>query len=140
MSEREGRMDVVAETPDAPNALERFAPATRDWFIGAFGTPTSAQEGTWHTVAAGRNALVVAPTGSGKTLAAFLWELDRLASAPAPSEPRHRCRVLYVSPLKALAVDVERTCGHRWWAWVTPLVGWASQYRTAPSTSRSEER
>ncbi|HLR95902.1 MAG TPA: DEAD/DEAH box helicase [Jiangellaceae bacterium] len=106
----------MAETPDAPHALERFAPATRDWFIGAFGTPTSAQEGTWHTVAAGRNALVVAPTGSGKTLAAFLWELDRLASAPAPSEPRHRCRVLYVSPLKALAVDVERNLR-------APLVG-----------------
>ena len=52
--------------------------------------------------------LVVAPTGSGKTLAAFLWSLDRLASEPAPAEPQRRCRVLYVSPLKALAVDVER--------------------------------
>ena len=56
----------------------------------------------------GRHALVVAPTGSGKTLAAFLWALDRLAAAPPPDEPQHRCRVLYVSPLKALAVDVQR--------------------------------
>ncbi len=52
--------------------------------------------------------LVVAPTGSGKTLAAFLASLDRLAAVPPPSEARKRCRVLYVSPLKALAVDVER--------------------------------
>lgn len=52
--------------------------------------------------------LVVAPTGSGKTLAAFLAALDQLTSAPAPADPRKRCRVLYVSPLKALAVDVER--------------------------------
>lgn len=52
--------------------------------------------------------LVVAPTGSGKTLAAFLAALDRLAAVPPPAEARKRCRVLYVSPLKALAVDVER--------------------------------
>ena len=58
--------------------------------------------------ARGDHALVVAPTGSGKTLAAFLWALDRLASEPPPAEPQQRCRVLYVSPMKALAVDVER--------------------------------
>lgn len=57
--------------------------------------------------------LVVAPTGSGKTLAAFLSALDTLASTPPPAESRKRCRVLYVSPLKALAVDVERTCAAR---------------------------
>ena len=51
---------------------------------------------------------MVAPTGSGKTLSAFLWALDRLASTPPPAETLQRCRVLYVSPLKALAVDVER--------------------------------
>src|SRR5206468_395993 len=50
----------------------------------------------------------VAPTGSGKTLAAFLWALDRLAGDPAPADPKLRCRVLYISPLKALAVDIER--------------------------------
>lgn len=48
------------------------------------------------------------PTGSGKTLAAFLAALDQLASTPPPADPKKRCRVLYVSPLKALAVDVER--------------------------------
>ena len=89
-------------------ALEGFSPATRDWFAGAFAAPTPAQEGAWSAAQAGRHALVVAPTGSGKTLAAFLWALDRLASGPPPASPQHRCRVLYVSPLKALAVDVER--------------------------------
>ncbi|MGH9248345.1 MAG: DEAD/DEAH box helicase, partial [Acidimicrobiales bacterium] len=90
------------------DVLELFGPATRDWFAGAFAAPTAAQEGAWRAVADGRNALVVAPTGSGKTLAAFLWALDRLAAEPKPGDPKQRCRVLYVSPLKALAVDVER--------------------------------
>ncbi|MEV1109690.1 Lhr family helicase [Micromonospora sp. NPDC049751] len=88
--------------------LDGFGPATRAWFDAAFAAPTAAQTGAWKSVSAGRNALVVAPTGSGKTLAAFLWSLDRLAREPAPTEARQRCRVLYVSPLKALAVDVER--------------------------------
>jgi ATP-dependent Lhr-like helicase len=87
--------------------LERFGPATRAWFETAFAAPTPAQEGAWQAIAAGRHALVVAPTGSGKTLAAFLSSLDRLAATPA-TDPARRCRVLYVSPLKALAVDVER--------------------------------
>ncbi|MEU4337455.1 ATP-dependent helicase [Micromonospora lupini] len=93
---------------DRGGVLDGFGPATRAWFDAAFAAPTAAQTGAWRSVAAGRNALVVAPTGSGKTLAAFLWSLDRLAREPAPAEARQRCRVLYVSPLKALAVDVER--------------------------------
>jgi ATP-dependent helicase Lhr and Lhr-like helicase len=88
--------------------LEEFGPATREWFRAAFAAPTAAQTGAWQAIGAGRNALVVAPTGSGKTLAAFLWSLDRLAREPVPEDARRRCRVLYVSPLKALAVDVER--------------------------------
>ncbi|HEX5401706.1 MAG TPA: ATP-dependent helicase [Pseudonocardiaceae bacterium] len=92
----------------ADEALTGFAPATREWFAGAFATPTDAQRGAWQAIAAGDHALVVAPTGSGKTLAAFLSALDTLATEPPPEEPRRRCRVLYVSPLKALAVDVER--------------------------------
>ncbi len=88
--------------------LQRFSPATRAWFTGAFAAPTAAQEGAWEAIAGGHHTLVVAPTGSGKTLSAFLWSLDRLASTPPPTDPLLRCRVLYVSPLKALAVDVER--------------------------------
>ncbi|WP_369200385.1 DEAD/DEAH box helicase [Streptomyces sp. PU-14G] len=90
------------------SALDAFSPATRAWFTGAFSEPTSAQEGAWRALAEESDALVVAPTGSGKTLAAFLASLDALASTPPPADPVKRCRVLYVSPLKALAVDVER--------------------------------
>ncbi|MBQ0923207.1 ATP-dependent helicase [Saccharopolyspora endophytica] len=90
------------------DVLDGFSAATRDWFRSAFDAPTEAQRGAWQAIAAGEHALVVAPTGSGKTLAAFLSALDRLASEGVPSEPKKRCRVLYVSPLKALAVDVER--------------------------------
>ncbi|WP_442945763.1 ATP-dependent helicase [Nonomuraea sp. LPB2021202275-12-8] len=78
---------------------------TRQWFAGAFAAPTSAQEGAWESIARGDNTLVVAPTGSGKTLAAFLWSLDRLAAEPSE---KPGTKVVYVSPLKALAVDVER--------------------------------
>ncbi len=85
-----------------------FSPATRAWFAGAFAAPTPAQTGAWRAISAGRHALVVAPTGSGKTLSAFLWALDRLTTTPPPAQKRQRCQVLYISPLKALAVDVER--------------------------------
>jgi ATP-dependent Lhr-like helicase len=90
------------------SSLDAFSPATRAWFTGAFSAPTAAQEGAWQAIGEGSDVLVVAPTGSGKTLAAFLAALDQLASTPPPPEAKRRCRVLYVSPLKALAVDVER--------------------------------
>ncbi|GAA1923585.1 ATP-dependent helicase [Streptomyces sodiiphilus] len=93
---------------DPVSALDAFSPATRAWFSGAFRAPTAAQAGAWRAIAEETDALVVAPTGSGKTLAAFLASLDRLAFRPPPAEAVKRCRVLYVSPLKALAVDVER--------------------------------
>jgi ATP-dependent helicase Lhr and Lhr-like helicase len=89
-------------------ALDGFSPATRAWFEGAFAEPTRAQVGAWQAIGKGEDTLVVAPTGSGKTLAAFLWAIDRLAAVPPPEDPKLRCRVLYVSPLKALAVDIER--------------------------------
>lgn len=90
------------------SSLDAFSPATRSWFTGAFSTPTAAQEGAWRAIGEGSDVLVVAPTGSGKTLAAFLAALDQLTAVPPPAEAKKRCRVLYVSPLKALAVDVER--------------------------------
>ena len=98
------------------SALDHFTSVTRQWFTDAFAAPTTAQEGAWRSIARGDNTLVVAPTGSGKTLAAFLWSLDRLAAeraatgvrAPGPERRARGCRVVYVSPLKALAVDVER--------------------------------
>ena len=84
-----------------------FHPAVDAWFGEAFGAPTLPQQRGWPVIARGESALIVAPTGSGKTLAAFLASLDRVMFTPAPARGE-RCRVLYVSPLKALAVDVER--------------------------------
>ncbi|PRY18495.1 ATP-dependent helicase [Kineococcus rhizosphaerae] len=105
---RPGSPGEVPSPLDAHEVLGRFSEATRAWFTGAFDAPTPAQLGAWDAVSRGQHALVVAPTGSGKTLSAFLWALDGLAGEPVPEDKDHRCRVLYVSPLKALAVDVER--------------------------------
>ncbi|OBK22953.1 ATP-dependent helicase [Mycobacterium asiaticum] len=96
-----------------PDALRRFSTVTSDWFASTFAAPTAAQAAAWAAIANGDNTLVIAPTGSGKTLAAFLWALDSLAAAP---DRPAGTRVLYVSPLKALAVDVERNLR-------TPLAG-----------------
>ena len=84
-----------------------FRPAVREWFADTFEAPTKAQRLGWAAIARGESALVFAPTGSGKTLAAFLAAIDRLLFDPVPAKA-DRCRVVYVSPLKALAVDVER--------------------------------
>jgi ATP-dependent Lhr-like helicase len=88
--------------------VPRFSPATNAWFASSFAAPTAAQSAAWEAISSGQNALVIAPTGSGKTLAAFLHALDGLLTQPPPADAKRRCRVLYVSPLKALAVDVER--------------------------------
>ena len=102
----EARISVVLCGPVWGVVLDIFHPATRAWFASAFAAPTQAQRGAWEAIAERRHALVVAPTGSGKTLAAFLWSLDRLLTQP--SAAGRGVRVLYISPLKALAVDVER--------------------------------
>ncbi len=84
-----------------------FSAPVEAWFATSFARPTDAQRAGWPAIAAGDHTLLLAPTGSGKTLAAFLWAIDRLGRAPAPAADR-RCRVLYVSPLRALAFDVEK--------------------------------
>ncbi|PLS27152.1 DEAD/DEAH box helicase [Bifidobacterium parmae] len=133
--------------------LESFSEPTRAWFQRAFGKPTEAQREAWPAIRSGKNVLVVAPTGSGKTLAAFLSAIDRLmtvtsrpdAEPVSTSRPRRRglsaqptgggpasasttrttrgVRVLYISPLKALAVDVARNLE-------TPLDGIARECGT----------
>jgi len=111
-------------------SLAAFSPATRAWFTESFAAPTTVQTDAWEAIARGDHALVVAPTGSGKTLAAFLWAIDRLhaehgveqppagraGTVQADRVPPERTRVLYLSPLKALGVDVERNLR-------APLVG-----------------
>jgi len=122
---------VRAPQPTPPiDPLESFRPATRDWFASSFEAPTAAQSQGWPAIAAGDHTLICAPTGSGKTLAAFLWCLDRLMGDPVPAEPLDRLRVLYVSPLKALAHDVDRNLR-------SPMAGiaLAAAGREAPSTS-----
>ncbi|HUG83731.1 MAG TPA: DEAD/DEAH box helicase, partial [Euzebya sp.] len=84
--------------------LAPFGPATQAWFQASFAAPTAAQVGAWTHAVQRRSVLVSAPTGSGKTLAAFLAAIDRLTT----TEPADHTRVLYVSPLKALAYDVDR--------------------------------
>lgn len=123
------------------DVLERFTPATQDWFRGAFAAPTPAQAGAWDAISAGKHALVVAPTGSGKTLSAFLWAIDSVfrerlgALEEKPKKPQKdasRTRILYISPLKALGVDVERNLR-------SPLIGIGQSARrlglTAPSVT-----
>jgi len=117
------RTPEPAETRAHASPLESFHPATRSWFEASFEAPTRVQLMAWPTIATGQHYLVLAPTGSGKTLAAFLVAINRLmfggsssdspgTTTPAPMkrerERRRPCRVLYVSPLRALAVDVER--------------------------------
>jgi ATP-dependent helicase Lhr and Lhr-like helicase len=88
--------------------LEAFSPAVRAWFASSFPSPTPAQVKGWPHIANGEHTLICAPTGSGKTLTSFLASIDRLTTTPRPEERSHRTRVLYISPLRALAFDIEK--------------------------------
>lgn len=107
---------MATQDQASDDVLDRFSPATAAWFRSSFRAPTTAQSGAWDAISSGHHCVVVAPTGSGKTLSAFLWAIDRMAREPVPEDRLARCRVLYISPMKALAVDVERNLR-------APLVG-----------------
>jgi ATP-dependent helicase Lhr and Lhr-like helicase len=111
---REPQSPAGEATP--ANALDLFHPAVRDWFSAVFPGPTRPQILGWPAIARGESTLVFAPTGSGKTLAAFLWCINRLMFSTDKPNEEARCRVVYISPIKALAVDVERNLR-------APLVG-----------------
>jgi ATP-dependent Lhr-like helicase len=108
--------------------LSSFTPAVRDWFERSFEAPTPAQEQAWPAIATGEHVLISAPTGSGKTLAAFLWGLDRLSREPAA-----HTRLVYVSPLKALAYDVDRNLR-------APLRGIGTELSVAIRTGDTPQR
>ncbi len=113
--------------PGSSSAVEAdpfacFHPVTAEWFHAVFDAPTAPQRLGWPVIARGESALILAPTGTGKTLTAFLWCLDRLMLHPRPEDRREGCRIVYVSPLKALAVDVERNLR-------SPLAGIANMAR-----------
>ncbi|MFN8637375.1 MAG: DEAD/DEAH box helicase, partial [Chloroflexota bacterium] len=106
---------AVARAADPIPFPGLFHPAVQTWLGETFAAPTRAQAEGWPEIVAGRSTLILAPTGSGKTLAAFLAAIDRLMFSPVPAK-QARCRVLYISPLRALAFDVERNLR-------APLVG-----------------
>ena len=87
----------------ADAALGLFHPVTAKWFRTALGEPTAPQREGWPAIARGESTLILAPTGTGKTLAAFLWCLDRLMFTRSEESAARGCRVVYLSPLKALA-------------------------------------
>src|SRR5581483_3194686 len=75
-----------------------------DWFNARFAQPTPAQRVAWPKIRDGKNVLIASPTGTGKTFAAFLSVLDELAS----TELRDAIYCVYISPLRALAYDLEK--------------------------------
>jgi len=88
------------------DVLDLFHPAIVRWFRESFAEPTPSQTGGWPAIARGENTLIHAPTGSGKTLAAFLYAIHELITRPG--RPGNGVHTLYISPLKALANDIQR--------------------------------
>ncbi|MGD0893838.1 MAG: DEAD/DEAH box helicase [Terracidiphilus sp.] len=107
---------------EAADPFACFHPVTAEWFRAVFDAPTAPQRMGWPVIARGESALILAPTGTGKTLTAFLWCLDRLMLQPQHAIQQKGCRIVYISPLKALAVDVERNLR-------SPLAGMANMAR-----------
>src|SRR5437016_104126 len=101
---------VSSAPPSGPGVLADFHPAVRSWFEQHFPEgPTEPQRRGWPEIRSGRDTLVAAPTGSGKTLSGFLVAIDALYRAHERGEEvAGTTRVVYVSPLKALAVDIHQ--------------------------------
>ncbi len=127
---------AAPRAPKPPlDVLSLFHSVTADWFRAVFDRPTAPQMLGWPAIARGEHTLILAPTGTGKTLTAFLWCLNRLMLDPRPEtavEEDRACRVIYISPLKALAVDVERNLR-------SPLAGIANMARRSGIAVREPE-
>src|ERR1700739_212403 len=115
MPRRPPNPEAPVPAAEVTGAFTCFHPVTAEWFRAVFEAPTAPQRMGWPVIARGESALILAPTGTGKTLTAFLWCLDRLMLHDVGAEKKG-CKIVYVSPLKALAVDVERNLR-------SPLVG-----------------
>src|SRR6059058_4780280 len=122
MSPRRMKPEPPKKSAAEADPFACFHPVTAEWFKAVFDNPTAPQRMGWPVIARGESALILAPTGTGKTLTAFLWCLDRLMLHPALEGKKKGCRIVYVSPLKALAVDVERNLR-------SPLAGIANMAR-----------
>lgn len=116
------KKSVPSAAPVSVDVLDLFHPVTASWFRAVFDGPTPPQVEGWPAISRGESTLILAPTGTGKTLTAFLWCLDKLMLRTPPAEQGNGVKVLYLSPLKALAVDVERNLR-------SPLAGIANQAR-----------
>jgi len=92
--------------------LGLFHPVIARWFREEVGEPTLPQKLGWEVIARGENLLLAAPTGSGKTLAAFLVGIDALYKTLLEDASDPGLTILYVSPLKALNVDIEKNLRH----------------------------
>src|SRR3954453_4661044 len=109
--------------------LAHFTPQVKEWFQRAFAAPTEAQAQAWPAIATGDHVLISAPTGSGKTLAAFLYGLVRFIHKPT----HEQTRLVYVSPLKAVSYDVEKT-------FRAPLRGIGAELNVAIRTGDTPQR
>ena len=93
----------------ASDVLDSFHPLVRDWFLERFpGGPSEPQRRGWPSIQDRKDTLIAAPTGSGKTLTAFLAGINKLIEEDARGGLRRELRILYISPLKALANDIQR--------------------------------
>ena len=119
---RQSRCPPRPPNPPEPIRFACFHPVTAEWFKAVFDAPTAPQRLGWPVIARGESALILAPTGTGKTLTAFLWCLDRLMLHRPGRQRKKGCTIVYISPLKALAVDVERNLR-------SPLAGIANMAR-----------
>src|ERR1700739_4414540 len=133
---KERQSEKMSLLPPKPisetDAFACFHPVTTEWCRAVFDRPTAPQRLGWPAIARGESTLILAPTGTGKTLTAFLWCLDRLMLADGAGARESACRVVYISPLKALAADVEKNLR-------SPLAGIANMAQKAGVAVRVPE-